>query len=88
LQIIPLTLAQNADFDSPELLGKLKTAHQEGQTWQGLDLERGETIETLDKVIEPVDVMLAILQSATEATEMILRVDQNIFHQPRKPFLS
>jgi chaperonin GroEL (HSP60 family) len=70
-------------------LAQLKKAHnEEDGIWKGLDLEKGVVVDTMSRIVEPVDVMLSILQSATEAAVMILRIDGNIFHAPRKPFIS
>ncbi len=80
LTVIPRTLATNAGMDSIDVLMKLTAAHgkKKGQN-MGLNLET-EQIEDMYKVgvIEPFRVKNQAIQSATEAANMILRIDDVI----------
>ena len=78
--IIPTTLAQNAGLDGIDVLMELNTAHQkEGQKNHGIDIDSGETTDMIEKgIIEPFRVKSQAIKSATEATNMILRIDDVI----------
>ncbi len=91
--MIPTILADNAGYDSSELVSQLKAAHYEGKVHSGLNMETGE-IGDMSKlgVKESLKVKLQILMSAAEAAEMILRIDDIINaparkrrHDPRYP---
>jgi len=78
--IIPTTLAQNAGLDGIDVLMELNTVHQkeEGKN-HGIDIDSGETTDMIDKgIIEPFRVKSQAIKSATEATNMILRIDDVI----------
>jgi len=78
--IIPTTLAQNAGLDGIDVLMELNTAHQkEGHKNHGIDIDSGEIIDMIEKgIIEPFRVKSQAIKSATEATNMILRIDDVI----------
>jgi T-complex protein 1 subunit eta len=80
LETIPAALANNAGFDSFEILNKLRAAHaKEGETWIGVDIERGDVVDALKEFIwEPLVVKLNALKAATEAACTILAVDETI----------
>lgn len=85
LMQIPVTIADNAGYDSAQLSSELRAAHAEGNSTYGLDMERGE-IGCMKKlgVTESYEVKRQVLNSATEAAEMILRVDNIIKAAPRQ----
>lgn len=85
LRQLPTIIADNGGFDSAQLLSQLRAAHQQGQTTMGLDMEKG-VVEDMRKlnIIEAAIVKRQVLQSAAEAAEMILRVDNIIKSAPRK----
>jgi len=80
LDIIPKTLAENAGLDQIDILMKLRAAHQKGNTFAGFDLETGEVQNNMMAVgvVEPTAVKVQAIKSATEATSMILRIDDVI----------
>jgi T-complex protein 1 subunit eta len=80
LETIPTALANNAGFDSFEILNKLRAAHaKEGGTWIGVDIEKGDVVDALKEFIwEPLVVKLNALKAATEAACTILAVDETI----------
>jgi hypothetical protein len=59
---------------------KLRAAHQKGNTFAGFNLETGEIQNdmTAEGVVEPTAVKVQAIKSATEATSMILRIDDVI----------
>ncbi|TXT61719.1 MAG: Thermosome subunit [Promethearchaeota archaeon] len=80
LDIIPKTLAENAGIDQIEILMKLRASHQKGNTFAGFDLESGDVVDNMmaSGVVEPTAVKVQAIKSATEATSMILRIDDVI----------
>ncbi|MBM4241096.1 MAG: thermosome subunit [Euryarchaeota archaeon] len=78
LEIVPKTLAENAGLDSIDSLVDLRAAH-ETSPYMGLDVFEGE-VRDMNKtgVIEPHRVKKQAIQSAAEAAEMILRIDDVI----------
>lgn len=78
LEIVPKTLAENAGLDSIDSLVDLRAA-QEDSFFMGLDVFTGEVADMKDAgVIEPKRVKKQAIQSASEAAEMILRIDDVI----------
>ncbi|KAG6873104.1 T-complex protein 1 subunit beta [Termitomyces sp. Mi166 len=74
LRQIPTILADNAGFDSSDLVTKLRAAHYEGQSDAGLDMNEG-TIGSMRKlgVTESYKLKRQVVLSASEAAEMIIR---------------
>lgn len=79
MEIVPRTLAENAGLDPIDTMLKLRAAHEKGKKAFGLNLETGEP-EDMYKlgVVEPLKVKIQAVKSATEAAEMILRIDDVI----------
>ncbi|POI29548.1 hypothetical protein CIB84_006703, partial [Bambusicola thoracicus] len=84
LRMIPTIIADNAGYDSADLVAQLRAAHSEGKTTYGLDMKEG-TIGDMAAlgVTESFQVKRQVLLSAAEAAEMILRVDDIIKAAPR-----
>ncbi len=80
LDIIPKTLAENAGLDQIDTLMKLRASHQQGNKFAGHDLDTGDVIVDMMKigVVEPTIVKAQAIKSSTEATSMILRIDDII----------
>jgi len=78
LEIVPKTLAENAGIDQIDALVDLRAA-QESNYYMGLDVFKGEVTDMKTaQVIEPHRVKKQAMQSAAEAAEMILRIDDMI----------
>lgn len=79
LEEIPRALAENAGLDPIDVLIKIRSKHAEGKKYEGLNLQTGES-EDMEKtgVIEPLRVGIQAIESATEASVMILRIDDVI----------
>lgn len=78
LEIVPKTLAENAGLDSIDSLVDLRAAHEDN-AYMGLNVFTGEVMDMKDAgVIEPKRVKKQAIQSASEAAEMILRIDDVI----------
>nr|CAD7576622.1 unnamed protein product [Timema californicum] len=85
LQTLPTTIADNAGYDSAQLVSELRAAHSQGRHSMGLDMEIGRIgcMKELG-ITESFVVKRQVLLSASEAAEMILRVDDIIRAAPRK----
>lgn len=79
LEIIPLTIAENAGMDPINTMVTLRAKHSQGKKWTGIDARNTRVADmyALD-IIEPVAVKEQIIKSATEAACMILRIDDVI----------
>uniref|UniRef100_A0A2P2HYN1 T-complex protein 1 subunit beta n=1 Tax=Hirondellea gigas TaxID=1518452 RepID=A0A2P2HYN1_9CRUS len=84
LLAIPAIIANNAGFDSAELVANLRTAHFNKNITFGLNMSNG-TIGDMAKlkVVESLKCKMSMLVYAHEAAEMILRVDDIIRCAPR-----
>ncbi|CCH61046.1 hypothetical protein TBLA_0D05540 [Henningerozyma blattae CBS 6284] len=79
LEIIPRQLCENAGFDGVELLNRLRMAHFQGEKWYGIDFETESIGDNYNKFVwEPALVKINALSSATEATNLILSIDETI----------
>jgi len=79
LEVIPRSLAENAGLDTIEVLSDLWAAHEKGNVNAGINLETGKVMDSVKEgVIEPLKVKTFAIKSATEAAEMILRIDDVI----------
>lgn len=75
LEIVPKTLAENAGLDSIDSLVDLRASHEDNP-YMGLNVFTGKVMDMKDAgVIEPKRVKKQAIQSASEAAEMILRID-------------
>jgi len=79
LEIIPLTIAENAGMNPIDTMVALRAKHSQGKKWTGIDARNTKIADmfSLD-IIEPVAVKEQIIKSATEAACMILRIDDVI----------
>jgi len=79
MEIVPLTLGENAGLDPIDLLLELRSRHEKGEKWAGVDVLEGKIRDMRElEVYEPLAVKKQTIKSATEATTMILRVDDVI----------
>ncbi|GCE97507.1 T-complex protein 1 subunit eta [Zygosaccharomyces mellis] len=79
LEVIPRQLCENAGFDSIEILNRLRMAHSKGEKWYGVDFEIENIGDNFAKFVwEPALVKVNELNSAAEATNLILSVDETI----------
>ncbi|HDN68862.1 thermosome subunit [ANME-1 cluster archaeon ex4572_4] len=79
VEVIPRSLAENAGLDPIDMLVSLRSAHEAGQKYAGLDVFKGEPTNMLEaNVIEPLRIKTQAISSATESATMILRIDDVI----------
>ncbi|KAH9395738.1 T-complex protein 1 subunit beta [Tyrophagus putrescentiae] len=85
LRQLPTIIADNGGYDSAQLISELRAYHSEGKNTYGLDMNVGKTADMVDLgITEPFVVKRQVLLSASEAAEMILRVDDIIKAAPRR----
>ncbi|TPX62190.1 hypothetical protein PhCBS80983_g00650 [Powellomyces hirtus] len=84
LRQLPTILADNAGYDSAELVAQLRAAHHEGKKTTGLNMDEGiiGDVRVLG-ITESFKLKKQVLLSASEAAELILRVDDIIRCAPR-----
>ena len=79
LEVIPRTLAESCGLDSIDTLVDLRSKHEKGQKTLGIDVLKSKVGDLKAAgVFEPLKVKKQALQSASEVTEMILRIDDII----------
>lgn len=85
LLTLPTAIADNAGYDSAQLITELRAAHAQNKFTAGLDMEKGVIGDMKEMgIIESFVAKRQMLLSAVEAAEMIVRVDNIIFSAPRK----
>ena len=79
VEVIPRTLAENAGLDPLDILTDLKSSHDKGKKWAGIDVFSGKVIDAWKEgIIEPLKIKTQAISSASEVAEMILRIDDVI----------
>ena len=79
IQVVPKTLAENGGFDSIKKLTEIKSMHMKNGKAVGLDVYTGELADMMEMgIIEPLRVKTQAIQSAVDATSLILRIDDVI----------
>lgn len=86
LRQLPTILADNGGYDSSDLVSRLRALHaQEGSSAAGLDMYNGRVADMSELgVTESFKLKRQVLTSASEAAEMIIRVDDIIRTAPRR----
>lgn len=82
---LPTIVADNGGYDAAELVTQLRAAHAAGKSSYGLNMTNG-SIASMDDlgIMESYKSKLQVVTSASEAAEMILRVDDIIKSAPRR----
>ena len=89
LRTIPSIIADNAGYDSSELVSQLRARHHEvgkgvRAVW-GLDMDKGQVGDMSElRITEALKSKMQVVVSAHEAAEMIVRVDDIIKCAPRQ----
>ncbi|KAA8909237.1 hypothetical protein TRICI_004549 [Trichomonascus ciferrii] len=80
LEVVPVTLAENAGMNSIEVVTDLRNRHQEGQKNSGVSIRRGTSTNIQDEhVLQPVLVNTSSISLAAECVKSILRIDDIAF---------
>jgi len=81
IEVIPRSLAENSGLDPIDKIANLRAHHdKEGNSAIGMNVFNGN-VEDMVKlgIVEPLKIKLQAIKSASEAAEMILRIDDTIF---------
>ncbi len=79
LELVPRVLAENAGLDSIDTLVDLRAAHEEAEERAGLNVYSGDVVDTFDAgVVEPAHAKEQVASSATEAANLVLKIDDII----------
>jgi thermosome len=79
LEAVPITLTENAGLDPIDVISDLRARHEKGETWAGIEVNSGKAQDMAKAgVYEPLAVKKQIVKSATEASTMILKIDDVI----------
>ena len=79
LEVIPLTIAENAGMDPIDTMVNLRAKQNQGRKWTGIDARNTQVADMLSiDIVEPLVVKEQIIKSATETANMILRIDDVI----------
>ncbi len=79
MEVIPRTLAENAGLDPIDILIELRKAHSKGNKRAGINVYNGKIVDMKkENVLEPFRVGKQAISSATDASVMILRIDDVI----------
>eukprot|EP01024_Parvocaulis_polyphysoides_P026559 TRINITY_DN24197_c1_g2_i1.p1 TRINITY_DN24197_c1_g2~~TRINITY_DN24197_c1_g2_i1.p1 ORF type:complete len:196 (-),score=37.76 TRINITY_DN24197_c1_g2_i1:185-772(-) len=82
MEVIPRQLCENAGFDAPVLLNKLRQKHSQpdnaGKHF-GVNVNKGSVVDTYAEFVwEPAVVKLNAVQAATDAACLILSIDETV----------
>jgi len=76
LEVIPLTLAENAGMSAINAVTELRKLHADGNKSAGLNVKKGAIANILDEnVVQPLLVTLSVINLATETVASILKID-------------
>jgi thermosome len=79
IEIIPRSLAENGGFDPIDKLVEMRSQHEKGIKTAGLNVFTGNVVDMWEEgVIEPCRIKMQAINSATEAANMILSIDDVI----------
>ena len=79
LELVPRVLAENSGHDPIDTLVDLRAAHDDGDARAGLNVFTGDVEDTFEAgVVEPAHAKEQALSSATEAANLVLKIDDII----------
>ena len=85
-EIIPRTLAENSGYNPIDKMVDLKKAHANGKKSTGLNVYTGEIVDMYkENVLEPLRSKRQSIQSASETAALLIRVDDMMITQNKKP---
>lgn len=80
LEIIPITLAENAGLNPIDVITDLKNRHENNELYAGISVRRSGTSNTFDDhILQPVLVNTSAITLASECVKSILRIDDIAF---------
>ena len=79
LEVVPKTLSENAGLDPINIIIEMRRLHKKGNKYAGINVFNGKVEDMLKNgVIEPLLLGSHEIQTATETSTMILRIDDVI----------
>ena len=85
LKRLPIIIAENGGYDATELVQNISFAIRNGNESAGLNMNEGKVGCMKEMgITECLRVKEQVVVSATEAAEMILRVDKIVYCAPRQ----
>merc|ERR1712025_1280906 len=85
LRQLPSIIAENGGYDAAQLISELKASHALGQSTQGLNMYEGKVGDMVQLgITESYSVKRQVVLQASEAAEIILRVDDILKAAPRQ----
>jgi len=85
LRAMPMHIADNAGYDSADLVSSLRAKHHEGAHAFGLQMDNGTIADMMEAgICESFKLKSQVVLSSSEAAEMILRVDDIVQCAPRQ----
>ena len=79
LEVIPITLIENAGMDPIDTVSDMQARHENGELWAGLNGLEGKISDMTEiNVYEPMQVKSQAIKSATEASTLLLKIDDVI----------
>ena len=79
MEIIPVTLAENAGLDTIDMLVELRAGHARGNVNDGVNITLGKIADMqAENVFEGAVVKKQAIKSASESAQLILRIDDVI----------
>jgi len=86
IEVIPRTLAESAGMDAIDTLVKLRSDHEKGKDGMGVMVLNCETGDMLKPgIVEPLKIKTQAVKSASEAAQLILRIDDVIASSKKGP---
>jgi len=85
LEAITMALTENAGLDPIDVLSELRSRHEKGEIWAGIEVLSGKVQDmTKTGVFEPLTVKKQIIKSAAEAAMLIIKIDDVIAAEKMK----
>ena len=76
LEVIPVTLAENAGLNPISVLTELRNLHASGKNRMGINVKKGQISDMNEEgVVQPMLVTLSALTLAAECVRLILKID-------------
>jgi chaperonin GroEL (HSP60 family) len=79
LESLAIALTENAGLDPIDILSELRSRHENGEKWSGIEVLSGKVQDMFKMgVFEPIAVKKQIIKSSSEAASLILKIDDII----------
>lgn len=76
LEVIPLTLAENAGLNPISTVTELRNRHAQGETTAGINVRKGAITNILEEnVVQPLLVSISAITLSSETVRSILKID-------------